>query len=78
MQAVLLPSKFLLGYNVTGIAILEVFSSATIEIFARLQLLHHSTYTNYRSATIEIFARLQRTLYAWRIDDMFCYHRNFC
>ena len=34
--------------------------SATIEIFARLQLSYNFRYSEHRSATIEIFARLQR------------------
>ena len=38
-------------------------SSATIEIFARLQLFINQLEQAIGSATIEIFARLQRTLF---------------
>ena len=39
------------------------FSSATIEIFARLQPILKGHYSSTRSATIEIFARLQPANY---------------
>ena len=37
--------------------------SATIEIFARLQLVSNLDCSIFRSATIEIFARLQLDMY---------------
>ena len=57
---VLLPSKFLLGYNKDFVLYAYARSSATIEIFARLQPAAGKTTVGVCSATIEIFARLQR------------------
>ena len=56
---VLLPSKFLLGYNDFFLEVVSDTRSATIEIFARLQHVMLAYLQLLRSATIEIFARLQ-------------------
>ena len=57
--SVLLPSKFLLGYNFEYTDNESMHGSATIEIFARLQLIIYEDIQKVSSATIEIFARLQ-------------------
>ena len=56
---VLLPSKFLLGYNSISLYKYLHTCSATIEIFARPQRMAREFSKAFCSATIEIFARLQ-------------------